>query len=203
MFLAYLAVLAIPVAVGAYALTRAPSETEAVAQKVTPVVRDTVTRDVDERVNQRVNERVTAEVKTQAEPVIKSEVSRQVSESVKPEIESVRSELQQRIATIAVPGPDPRLDEIPALKEMVQSARSQAERAEVSVRQSEQAVAEISQQNRMQADAFDKWQRVLNELERNSRENSAQLSKLDSRLDRIEKIIETWQKERNTVQPIR
>ena len=62
---AFLALLLVPIAIGAYALSRAPKEVEQVANDVTPIVTERVAKDVVERseplISQNVKENVTRE----------------------------------------------------------------------------------------------------------------------------------------------
>jgi chromosome segregation ATPase len=207
--MAYLAALVIPIAIGGYALMRAPSENEAVARSVTPMVQEVVKRDFDQRVGEtqkridaQVESRVNEVVAAQAEPVIKREVAREVSASVAPQIESVRKELGERFTSIRFRPPvqpDPRLEQIPVLQEEIKSARSIAEAAGSNVKRTEQTLGSISEQTKMHAGSFEKIQSSLSELSRDTRENAATLQKLDARLDRLEKIISAWQRERSVI----
>ncbi len=66
---AFLALLLVPIAIGAYALSRAPKEIEQVASEVTPIVA--------ERVSGDISTKVTNDVVQRSESVIKENVSRE------------------------------------------------------------------------------------------------------------------------------
>jgi hypothetical protein len=90
-FLTYLGLLLLPLIVGAFALANAPSETEAVAEAVTPVVA------------QAVGARVAEEVVRQATPMIQENVSREVARNVEPQLKAVAdvaSELRGSVTTL-------------------------------------------------------------------------------------------------------
>src|SRR6185436_12384992 len=75
-FLAFMALLLVPIAIGAYALAKAPSDTEKVVQDVTPIV--------TERVGGQIATRVKDDVVKQTEPLIRDNVSRAIATSVEP-----------------------------------------------------------------------------------------------------------------------
>ncbi|HJQ41060.1 MAG TPA: hypothetical protein VKB93_28320 [Thermoanaerobaculia bacterium] len=58
---AFLALLLVPIAIGAYALSRAPKEAEQVANDVTPIVTERVAKDVVERSEPLIKEKVSRE----------------------------------------------------------------------------------------------------------------------------------------------
>jgi valyl-tRNA synthetase len=91
-FLAFLALLLVPIAIGAYALTRAPSETAKVAKDVAPIV--------TERVGGQIAARVTSEVVSRAEPIIRESVAREITAKVEPRIASVASDLRHDITDL-------------------------------------------------------------------------------------------------------
>lgn len=68
LLLSYLLLLLIPIVIGGYAIARAPSQTEAVAHDVLPIV----------------NENVKETVAAQAEPIIRKELDVAVARHVKP-----------------------------------------------------------------------------------------------------------------------
>jgi len=71
-FITYLSLLALPLAIGGFALAKAPSEMAAVANDVTPVV------------TERVGAQVSNEVMRQTAPMISATVSREVTSQVEP-----------------------------------------------------------------------------------------------------------------------
>jgi hypothetical protein len=73
-FAAYLALLLIPIAIGAYAIARAPSQTQAVANEVIPVV--------NANVQESIKPQVAEAVAVQAEPIIRERVDKHVDEAV-------------------------------------------------------------------------------------------------------------------------
>lgn len=99
-FLAFLALLMVPISIGAYALSKAPSETQKIVDEVTPPV--------TARVGHDVAEHVTKDVVAQTEPLIRSKVSSAIAATVEPRIASAESALsnlqtsvQQTSATVA------------------------------------------------------------------------------------------------------
>ena len=82
-FTIFLALLIIPLAIGLYAIAKAPSETDAVASRVTPIVEknveENVTRRVDEKFEPRVEEVVARHVDKKIEPRVEEIVARRAS----------------------------------------------------------------------------------------------------------------------------
>ncbi len=91
-FLAFMALLLVPIAIGAYALAKAPSDTEKVVQDVTPIV--------TERVGGQIATRVKDDVVKQTEPLIRDNVSRAISTSIEPRIATATSALRQDITNL-------------------------------------------------------------------------------------------------------
>jgi hypothetical protein len=85
--LAFLALLLIPIAIGAYALSQAPTEIERVAADVTPIVTSRVAGDITER--------VTSDISAKTEPLIRQNVAREVSTVVEPRLASVSNDITQ------------------------------------------------------------------------------------------------------------
>ncbi len=81
-FATFLALLIIPIAIGAYAIAMAPSETDAVVDKVTPLVQERVEKNVEETiavsVDRTVEPRVAEIVERRATPVIESTLKREL-----------------------------------------------------------------------------------------------------------------------------
>lgn len=73
-FRMYLALLIVPIAIGAYAIANAPSQTQAVAKEVIPVVN----ANVQETIKPQVAEAVAA----QAGPIIQASVDQQIGRNV-------------------------------------------------------------------------------------------------------------------------
>lgn len=78
-FAIFLGLLAIPVAIGLYAVAKAPSETEAVALNVTPIVERNVEENITRRVDQKIEPRVDELVARRAEPVIQQTLDKQLT----------------------------------------------------------------------------------------------------------------------------
>lgn len=82
-FATFLALLIIPIAIGAYAIAMAPSETDAVVNEVTPLVQERVEKNVEEtitaRVDRTVEPRVVELVERQATPVIERTLDRRLN----------------------------------------------------------------------------------------------------------------------------
>jgi len=85
--LAFLALLLIPIAIGAYALSKAPTEIEKVASDVTPIVTSRVAGDITER--------VTSDISAKTEPLIRQNVAREVTTVVEPRLASVTNDITQ------------------------------------------------------------------------------------------------------------
>ena len=90
--LAFLALLLVPIAIGAYALSRAPKETEAIVNAVTPPV--------TERVNRSVAEGVTNDVVARTEPLIRRNVTTAIEQTVVPRIASAETALTNLQSTV-------------------------------------------------------------------------------------------------------
>lgn len=91
--LAFTALVIVPIAIGAYALHKAPSETEVVARNVTPVVAE------------RVSARVTDDVVERTTPLIRRNVAREVESSVAPlkkNIVALQATVQRTSASVAM-----------------------------------------------------------------------------------------------------
>jgi septal ring factor EnvC (AmiA/AmiB activator) len=91
-FLAFLALLLVPIAIGAYALTKAPSETAKVANDVAPIV--------TERGGGEIAARVSNDVASRAEPLIRASVAREINATVEPRIASLTGTLTKDITDL-------------------------------------------------------------------------------------------------------
>lgn len=98
-FLAFLGLLLIPIAIGAYALSKAPTEIEKVATDVTPLVTS--------RVSGEISERVTKDVSARTEPLIRQNVAREIT-AVTNDITQLRTTVQK--TSELVQNVTPRLD---------------------------------------------------------------------------------------------
>jgi chromosome segregation ATPase len=85
--LAFLGLLLVPIAIGVYALSKAPTEIERVASDVTPIVTS--------RVAGNIAERVTSDVSAKTEPLIRQNVAREVKAAVEPRFSSVSNDITQ------------------------------------------------------------------------------------------------------------
>lgn len=122
---AFLALLIIPIAIGAYALSRAPKEVERVASEVTPIVA--------ERVSGDISTKVTNDVVQRSESVIKENVSRetgtlrrdiaQLQTTTRKQEQSVAA-LQARVTHVTPSNNSQLLNEIREMRE--QMARDSA-----------------------------------------------------------------------------
>lgn len=112
-FVFYLVLLAVPIAIGGYAIANAPTQTQAVAKEVIPVV----SANVEETIEPKVAEAL----KTQAEPIIRDGLEKQLT----PRLEAIvdRSVQVNLRKAIAVREQDPEIvalkREIAMLKEQV------------------------------------------------------------------------------------
>ena len=97
--LAFLALLLIPIAIGAYALSKAPTEIERVASDVTPIVTN--------RVAGEISERVSKDVSARTEPLIRQNVAREIT-AVTNDITQLRTTVQK--TSELVQNVTPRLD---------------------------------------------------------------------------------------------
>jgi hypothetical protein len=88
----FLASLAIPIAVGAYVLAKAPTEIESIAKEVSPIV--------SQNVGGELTEKVTKDVVARTEPALRQTVSRQVSSEVDTRVSSVTEGLRGDIAKL-------------------------------------------------------------------------------------------------------
>lgn len=107
-FAVFLSLLLIPLAIGLYAIVKAPSETEAVARNVAPLIESNVERNVEKNVEARINARVDQQIEPRVEaivarratPVIQRELARQVDAVVTARVQP----LEQRVRLFAVEG---------------------------------------------------------------------------------------------------
>jgi hypothetical protein len=83
--LAFLGLLLVPIAIGAYALLKAPTEIERVASDVTPIVTSRVAGDITER--------VTSDISAKTEPLIRQNVSREITTVLEPRLASVTNDI--------------------------------------------------------------------------------------------------------------
>jgi hypothetical protein len=103
-FLAFMGLLLIPIAIGAYALSKAPTEIEKVASDVTPIVTS--------RVSGEISERVTKDVSARTEPLIRENVAREIT-TVTNDITQLRSTVQK--TSDLVQSVTPQLAAVPEL----------------------------------------------------------------------------------------
>jgi DNA repair ATPase RecN len=112
-FLAFLGLLLIPIAIGAYALSKAPTELEKVATDVTPLVTS--------RVSGEITERVTSDISAKTEPLIRQNVAREIQSAVEPRLASVSNDITQLQTSVQktsalVQEVTPQLAAVPELK---------------------------------------------------------------------------------------
>ncbi len=99
-FVVFLALLTIPVAIGVYAIAKAPSETEAVARSVAPIVE----KDVFARVDRQIEPRVEELVAKRATPVIQQALERQLDTRVDRVVTTRIQPLEQSVRMFAREG---------------------------------------------------------------------------------------------------
>ncbi|HYK03804.1 MAG TPA: hypothetical protein VE974_18750 [Thermoanaerobaculia bacterium] len=112
--LAFMGLLLVPMAIGAYALAGASTEKEQLATDVTPIVA--------QRVGNEIASSVTNDVVARTQPLIQQNVSRQIAEVVEPRISSVAGALRSDITTLqtsmtAVPALETRVAALGGLVE--------------------------------------------------------------------------------------
>jgi hypothetical protein len=90
--LAFVGLLLLPIVIGAYALSKAPSETEAVAADVTPLVA--------KQVGGVIATNVTNDVVSRTTPLIQQNVSREIKTVVEPRIASATGALRDDISRL-------------------------------------------------------------------------------------------------------
>jgi hypothetical protein len=120
--LAFVGLLLVPMAIGAYALTTASTEKEQLAADVTPIVA--------QRVGEEIASSVTNDVVARTQPLIRQDVSRQIAEVVEPRISSVAGALRTDITTLqtsltAVPALETRIAVLGGLVERNANARTE------------------------------------------------------------------------------
>src|SRR5687767_13066129 len=81
-FTIFLALLAIPLAIGLYAILKAPSETDVVVSRVTPIVEKSVEENVTRRVDEKIEPRVEEVVARRATPIIQQTLDRQLDAQI-------------------------------------------------------------------------------------------------------------------------
>jgi chaperonin cofactor prefoldin len=119
--LAFLGFLIVPIAIGAYALSRAPKEVERVASEVTPLVAD--------RVGGEISTKVTNDVVQRSESVIKENVSRE-TKALRSDIAKLKDTTQKQeqsmedLQTRLMPPPPDNsrlLEEIQAMRAQIEN----------------------------------------------------------------------------------
>ncbi len=80
----FLALLIIPVAIGIYAIAKAPSETELLVQNATPIIEKNVEKSVSRKVDRDLEPRVDKIVRERARPVIENTLETSIAARVKP-----------------------------------------------------------------------------------------------------------------------
>jgi chromosome segregation ATPase len=90
-FSAFIGLLLIPIAIGAYALSKAPTETQKVANDVAPIV--------TQRVGADISAGITDKVIAQTQPIIQKNVANEISTTVEPRLAAVGT-LQKDIANL-------------------------------------------------------------------------------------------------------
>jgi polyhydroxyalkanoate synthesis regulator phasin len=83
-FATFLALLIIPIAIGLYAVAKAPSDTDVVVSNVTPIVEKNVEENITARVDQKIEPRVEEIVERRAAPVIERTLDKAVAARVQP-----------------------------------------------------------------------------------------------------------------------
>jgi hypothetical protein len=138
--LGFLALLLVPLAIGGWALAKAPSETEAVAREVTPIVQQSVGENVTKQVvaesraliEENVNRSVEAKIEAKIEPIksLHAEVAtlnREVARMQPALLENVRLVADVRSQVAKLPRRDPTQIEIPPDRELA-AIRAQMEK---------------------------------------------------------------------------
>jgi chromosome segregation ATPase len=90
-FSAFISLLLVPIAIGAYALSKAPREAQKVATDVAPIV--------TQRVGADISAGITNNVIAQTQPIIQKDVAREISASVEPRLAAVTT-LRQDITNL-------------------------------------------------------------------------------------------------------
>jgi polyhydroxyalkanoate synthesis regulator phasin len=83
-FATFLALLIVPIAIGIYAIAKAPSETDVVVSNVTPIVEKNVEENITARVDRKIEPRVEEIVERRAGPVIEQTLNKAVTARVQP-----------------------------------------------------------------------------------------------------------------------
>jgi hypothetical protein len=95
-FATFLALLIIPIAIGLYAVAKAPSDTDLVVRNVTPIVEKNVEENITARVDQKIEPRVEEIVERRAAPVIEQTLDKAVTARMQP--------LERQYRVLAVQG---------------------------------------------------------------------------------------------------
>ncbi|MGZ5444139.1 MAG: hypothetical protein ACXW31_06805 [Thermoanaerobaculia bacterium] len=92
--LTFLALLLIPIAIGVYALMKAPSETELVAKNVTPIVEKNVEENITARVDEKIEPRVAEVIARQATPMLQRTLDRQVNAAITTRVQPLEQQFR-------------------------------------------------------------------------------------------------------------
>ncbi len=221
----FMALLVVPIAIGSYALTKAPTETDIVADKVTPVVTD--------RVEQSVGTRVMNEVVTKTTPLIRDSVSREFSATVAPRIASVADDaaqlrgsvdgLGQEIKTLQttvqsssefVAAATPQLKALPELQDRltkVSAFADEAARTITTLRSDDDTIRQQLDENRAVTKRLSDQQAQFNSRFSEERERAGrlqadfrdslgkELASINHRLDRLNESVKTASLNRDTL----
>jgi prefoldin subunit 5 len=179
--LAFLGLLLLPIAIGAWALTRAKTSVETVVAEVAPRV--------TESVGTEIATRVTNDVVARTEPLIKQNVSREVTTAIEPRIASATSTLRGDIAKLQttvqetsqlVARVSPQLAALPELQTRVVSFDADQQRLRQEMARREITVNEIRQNANANNEALAAINRRLGALD-------SELKKLEGRVAALER----------------
>ena len=192
----YLVLIALPILLAGYAIARAPSETDLVAQKVTPVVVEQAGDAIDSRVNVAVTQ--------QTGPIIENRVTAKVQAALEPlaastqNLETRYTELTSQITNLGtavqsnsqlVQGVGPRLAELDGLPGRVQQAEAvagEAMKGIASLNEGQQALRNTVDRSN---DQNQRIEAMLGRLEN-------RLGGIDERLSSLEKTVAAMRRTR-------
>ena len=81
-FATFLALLIIPIAIGAYAIAKAPTETDVLVREATPIIEKSVEASVSQKVDQNIEPRVDRIVESRATPVIQKRLDQELDKAI-------------------------------------------------------------------------------------------------------------------------
>ncbi len=210
-FSAFISLLLIPIAIGAYALSKAPTETQKVAADVAPIVA--------QRVGADISTGITDKVIAQTQPIIQKSVAREISATVEPRLATVDTlrkditNLQQTTQKVSdlVASATPQLAAVSGLNERlsaVQSAVAQHDSAlrninneQTTLRQNVVKTQDLSQNLALRIDRVTQSPGDPQSIRKQLDDLSRRLSGIENGMEKLQSRVSAVERSREVVKP--